>query len=186
MSNLAEFVSSLLDIKSGTVIDRGKELRAEGFIGVGRQGTVGAQMTSRDATNLMLACVIEHKRGESVAANVKRVRELPGDGESMELPSGFTRGLEFYNAPTAGTAIEALLDDMRSGRIADWSNHEHYTFSVTLESRGDTVFIALTKDKRHALCGFGKRRPQMVERQVTINASLIMRLAEALGPPDKT
>lgn len=177
MPELAQFISSALDIKSGTVIDRAKELRAAGLLSVGKQGTTGAQMTSRDAVNLLLANLLDKNYGESVADNVKRVRDLRNDEQPKSDPPGFVPNLPFFHAATAGDAIDASLDAARSRPLTKWD----CSFNVTVESRGDSVLIDISKERNHAICGFGRDRPRLVERRTTITFGLLLRLACELG-----
>jgi hypothetical protein len=177
MPELAEFLGSALGVKPGTVIDRAKELRAAGLLSVGKQGTTGAQMTSRDAVNLLLANLLDKNYGESVADNVKRVRELRNDDQPKSDPAGFVPDLRFFHAATAGDAIDASLDAARSRPLTEWECR----FNVTVESRGDSVLIDLSREQSHAICGFGQDRPRLVERRTTITFGLLLRLACALG-----
>jgi hypothetical protein len=177
VDQLAEFLSKPLGVKPGTVIDRAKELRAAGLLSVGKQGTAGAQMTSRDAVNLLLANLLDKNYGESVADNVKRVRDLRNDEHMKSDPAGFVPDLPFFHAATAGDAIDASLDAARSRPLTKWD----CSFNVTVESRGDSVLIDISKERSTAVCGFGQDRPRWIERRTTITFGLLLRLACELG-----
>lgn len=192
-SELAEFIADTLNLPCGTVLDRAKALRAAGLLSKGRQGPDrGAAMTSTDAINVLLAAVLEHKRGDDVASNVRRARMLPAAGETLAIPGGFAIGLAVFEAPAAGTALDALLDDLRTARFATWAGGESYRLTVAIENRGDLVFLALDKPKRDeldvrsAMHAFAApdRRPPAVERQTTISGEIFAKLAAALGPPN--
>jgi hypothetical protein len=192
MLDLAEFLSTALEIKLGTVADRAKELRAAGLLSVGKQGTAGARMTDRDAINLLLANLIEHQRGDSVAENVKRACGLYHNDRPLIVPADFTRDLPFFRGVTAGEGLELLLEDFRAGRIEAWAAGEPYELKISFDARGDSVVFSLSKSKqetvRSALAGYTRRRPakrrRFVDRQVTIDGKVFEDLAEALGPPD--
>jgi hypothetical protein len=188
MPDLAEFLSAALGIKPGTAIDRAKELRAAGLLSVGKQGTAGARMTSPDAVNLLLANLIEHQRGDSVAENVKRVCALYHNERPIAVPADFTRELPFFRGVTAGEGLERLLEDFRAGRIKVWAAGEPYELKISFDTRGDSVFFSLSSGDdiaiaRYARQGHAERR-RSVERQVTIDGKVFEDLAEALGPPE--
>jgi hypothetical protein len=93
--------------KTGTIIDRA--LRAAGPLSVGKQGTAGARMTTRDAVNLLLANLIERQRGESVVDNVRRVRDLRHDEHPMSVPADYSSNLPFFHAVTAGESLRNAI-----------------------------------------------------------------------------
>jgi hypothetical protein len=196
-SNLISFLSNdpdafgrpkgtvAFNIPPGTVAERAKALSAAGMLSVGKQGPhgLGARMSIRDAVNLTLACMLEHQRNESVAENVKRVRDLRSDGKPSSSPPGFVPDLPFFTADTAGAAIESLWDSAGTGHIIRWANRERLGFNVTVESRGESVVLDLTHKHIVAVCEFGERRLHSVERETRITFGFIMRLASALGLP---
>ena len=190
---LAAFIGDNFDIPTGSVLDRAKPLRdAELLSKNGHGPRSGARMTNADAVNSILANVLDHKRGENIATAVRRVRALRPDESLSELPIGFSRGLACFEARSAGTALDALLADIRTGRLATWANGERYELQVTLDSRGQSVLFSLTKPQRHALDyrsaiqGFATpaflNRTKLVERTITIGGDVFLKLAAALGP----
>jgi hypothetical protein len=194
-TDLANFLSAALEIPTGTVLDRAKTLRASDLLTCGKQGRFArANLTSADAVNSLIANTIDRQRGESVADAVQRVRALRPDSPPLELPQGLTRGLSFFHADNAGAALESLIDDMRSGRLAEWAAGEPYTLAVTFDARGASVFASLDLPKRYeldfrnAICGFAQpgfaERVRQVERNITVGGDVFERLADALGPPD--
>ena len=191
-SELAEFIADTLDLPCGTVLDRAKALRAAGLLSKGRQGPDrGAAMTSADAINLLLANVLDHKRGDSAATAVHRVRALQAQGAALVMPEAFAKGLAAFETHWAGAALDCLLDDLRTARFAAWAGGESYRLTVAIENRGDLVFFALDKPKRDemdvrsAMHAFAApdRRPPLIERQTTIEGEIFRQLAAALGPP---
>lgn len=192
---LTAFLSDTLEIPLGTVGDRLKALRHAGMLTVGTQGPGrGARMDSGDAVNGLLACILEHRRGESVADNVQRAcsllvqRDIP-----LELPRGFTAPLGFFGLRRFGPSLAEMLDTMRSGQFATWAAGEPYSLTVAIEARGMSGYVALNKEAiseynlRIANASYGKLPPEhqrRVSRSTTISGSVFNELAEALGPPE--
>jgi hypothetical protein len=186
---LASFLSNTLQIKTGTVLDYGKLLRAADLLNKGNRGRyAGARMTTSDAINWLIALVLDHQRGDDVAGNVRRVRGLSHDEPPTILPPGFTTGLTGFNAATAGKALENLLDDIRAGRMDSWAAGEKYKLAASFESRGQSVFLSIQRDNQRGIQsftapGYAKRSQALIERNVTIYHELFLQLAEKLGPP---
>jgi hypothetical protein len=193
--DLATLLSDILQIKPSLVLDRAKILRAAGLLSKKGHGPrSGARMTDADATNSVLANVLERQRAENFASAVRRVRGLRPDEPLVELPAGFTHGLTFFDARNAGTALDSLLADLRTGRLATWAAGENYKLNVTIESRGASVFFSLRKPQRHELDfrsavhgyakpGFRDRSFSGVERNVTVHGDVFQKIAEALDQP---
>jgi hypothetical protein len=194
--DLAEFIGSTFGIRTGTVLDRAKPLRAATPPLLSKNGhgpRAGARMTNADAVNSILANALDHPRGDDLANSVRRVRQLKPDEPLVELPAGFTQGLTFFQARNAGSALESLLADIRSDRLSTWAAGESYVLAVTLDSRGASVFFSLNKPKRssldfrNAVHGFAKpgfsQRVRVVERNITVGGDVFLQLAEKLGPP---
>jgi|HubBroStandDraft_4_1064222.scaffolds.fasta_scaffold23088_2 hypothetical protein len=193
LPDLADFVSSALEIPNGTAVDRAKVLRGAGLLSVGKQGPHGhgARMTNTDAINLLLANILDHKRGASVADNVQRVRDLPSTTGLVEMPHGFTRGLTLFDADTAGDALDGILNDIRTGRLNAWAAGERWNATVTLDTCGARLFVSIgkpdkrnTHDLREAMHAFAlpgeNERKRLVDRSVTIAGEVFLQLAEAL------
>jgi hypothetical protein len=192
-TELSEFLSKALDIKRGTVVHYAKTLREAALLTRGKQGRyAGAEMTPSDAINLTLALLLEHGRGECIASNVKRARELPVE-KLTQLPPVLGDRLTCLSAATAGEAFDALIDDIRSERIGAWSAGEDLKLSVTMEARGHSVIFSLSAEqgsdlRRAAMLIFAKQgndesRPRFMERNITINRALFVLLAAKLGAP---
>jgi hypothetical protein len=149
-------------------------------------------MTSSDTVNLLLALALDHQRGDNVAYNVRRVRNLPRE-QGFQLPAGFTTSLIFFESPTAGNALDGIFDDLRNGLFAAWTNDEKWDLKLSVDVRGQYVTVTLSKEKRHAtdvrnaIVSFGRpdndRTRQLVERQTIIRGELIADIAAKLGPP---
>jgi len=188
-TELTPLIGNIVESKPGTAADRAKSLRASGLLSRGKQGPYGgAHMTDTDAVNLLLANLLDHARGESVAANVARVRRLPtDDGPALEIPSGLTHGLECFLATQAGPALDALLADIRSGRFAAWIAGDSYELRVTIDSGGGSVFISLVKPERRerAIYGFAsaerRKRKQLIQRSITIDGNAFVQIATQMG-----
>jgi len=183
-----DLLNRILDVPIGTILDYGKALRSEGLLrkaGHGPRG--GVHLSSGDATNWLLALALDHRRGECIAENVRRVRGLYHNEPPIELPAGLTLGLTFFRAATAGEAIERLLDDIRTGRLTTWAANEPYKLDVAVESRGRFVSCALRRTQQRAdaissyrLPGFAKERC-LVQRQVTLDCEVFEQIARKLG-----
>jgi hypothetical protein len=187
---LARFEAGILGGNAGTVLERGKALRASGQVskrikGAGR----GARMTSRDAVNLFLACALDHRYGTNPAEAVRQVRELEFDPESIRLiPLG---GLTCWGARTAGEALENLIDDYRTGRVAIWAKGEKVEVKVMIDLRGLAVFIYLTKPDRDAIEGKHAvadytvsgylQNPLPLKRQMEVDGTIFEKFAKILG-----
>lgn len=192
-NELAHFYGSALEIAPRTIIHRHDHLREADLFVVGKQGPGrGGQVNNTDAINSLLANILNLRRGECTATAVRRVRALRPDEPLIELPAGLTSGLTCFKHETAGAALDALIADMRTGRLAEWAAGETYTLAVTLDSRGASAFISLRKpqrwelDFRSAVRGFAepgfRNRSCLVERNVTVNGDVFLQLAEKLGP----
>ncbi len=194
---LESFLADTLQIPLGTAHHYAKDLRAAKILSVGKQGPYGgAVMTETDCVNALLAGVIDHKYGgDGVAENVRSMRKLPAEKGPVQWPANFTNGLTCFGADNAGAALESILRDIRHERLAMWAAGDPWRLSVTIESRGGSVFVSLTKtamrhetDTRSAIHGFARpgydNRPRLVERNVTIGGDVFLQLAAKLGPPD--
>src|SRR5262245_21082539 len=142
-TELSHFLGDTLDIKEGTVTHYAKSLREAALLTKGKQGRyAGAVMTNSDVANLALALVLDHRRGESIAANVRKARKLPLE-KLILLPPALGPDISCFSATTAGAALDALVDDFRHGRVIAWAADEEWELSVTIEARGRSVIIAL-------------------------------------------
>jgi hypothetical protein len=186
----AENLSRTLERPVGTVLDYAKALRSEGLITKAGHGASGAQVTTAGAVSWMLALILEHRRGESIADNVRRARGLVHDNQTIERPAGFHNGLTFWNAPDAGTALGALVDDIRSGRLSEWAADEPFLLKCDVQSRMNNMLFTIMIPERipdgfGGMCGFGfKDTVGPMERYVTLNRSFFFRLADWLGRLD--
>jgi hypothetical protein len=154
---LSDHIGRQLEIPPGTVADRGKALRAADMLTVGVQGPGrGADMTARDAVNLVLANVLDHRRGDDVAAKVQHLRATPilapmfteagraiGDGRRIARFAGV---LGFTLAETLGDALDALVRDMQTGAFAKWAGDELYHLTLELVSDG---YAQIYLDRAH-------------------------------------
>jgi hypothetical protein len=190
----AEMLGSDLSLTQTTMLRLAKKLRAGKLFSRGRQGPGSVPLTSRDAVSLLLVGVLDHRYGTDFAADVRHVRSLPVD-KLIERPRGFTKPLTFARAATAGEALDAIIDDMRIGRWAMWCAGKACDLCVALDASGKSVTFTLSAPKRtktdsgNAILTFNgpdfAKRPKAVERQVSIPGEVLLRLATALGPPEK-
>src|SRR5947207_443422 len=119
LAQLAAHLSPPFCTPVGTIVDAAKALRRGAMLSVGRQGPYsGARMSNTDVVNLLLALVIDHKRGDSIAENVQRVRDAPLEHDSRLFVPTFAEKLALAGAKTLGAALDGMLDDMRRGRYA--------------------------------------------------------------------
>ena len=103
----AQNLGETLETPAGTCLDYARPLRAAGMLSKsGRGPRSGAHMTTHDAVNWTLALILDHRRGESIAENVRRFRQLLPDNRPIEKPTGFDTGLTFFSAPNAGAALD--------------------------------------------------------------------------------
>jgi hypothetical protein len=184
---LARFEAGILGENVGTVLERGKALRASGHVAKGTQGAGhGARMTSRDAVNLLLATALDHRYGTDPADAVRQIRNLEFDPGSARLIS--LGDLTCWGAPTAGEALENLIDDYQSARVAIWAKGEKIEIRVTIDLRGLAVSIFLARPHRdvmqHAIANYAVggyfQNPVPLKRQMEIDGTIFEKLAKLL------
>jgi hypothetical protein len=189
---LTDFYSDTLQIARGTVAAMIVELQRDGCFSRGTRGrNSGVDLTEMDCSNLLLALTLDVPRGKSVVPLVRRVRQLVHDERPLALPTDFALGLNCFAKATAGTALDYIIADFRSGAFDRWAAGENFTLSVGIDSRGSSVFVSAWKPKRdpmeirNVVAGFGQRLPDdqrpLVERQVTVRGEWFRQLAEKLG-----
>lgn len=198
---LAHHLSMTFDRKIGTVLEFAKSLRPAGLLSSnGRGPTASARMSAPDFVNWTLALLVEHKRGESIAANVQRVRALPLEAVT-QMGRSHTERLKYLNARTFGDALDALIVDMQSGRFEDFNADPGWqpaTLNVMLDSQHDNANVSLWRHsgpignerlpEQHSLF-FNKTGPASypIFRQVNLTDAIFRDAAIALGPagPDE-
>jgi hypothetical protein len=172
-----QLLAFIIDTSAATLNTKARSLRTAGMFTRGTQGE-SVPLNNRDAVNLMLAGLIDQKYGSGHSAAVKRARALPRD-ELIEVPAGFTQPLAFASATDAGTALDSLLEDVRTGRIA-------CDLSVTLDAAGRSVTFAVSSpDGGNAILTYNEpswaKRPKGIDRQVTVHLPVLQSIGRALG-----
>ncbi|MBI5128949.1 MAG: hypothetical protein HZA66_05875 [Rhodopseudomonas palustris] len=133
------------------------------------RGLSAAEVTESDATNLLLASVLEFARGADVAAEVRRVRELPlvgqhyakggypdPDADAMHALQ-FLAGLSIFGGSQAGEALDSIFADMRSGAFEKWSEGVPIDVIVNYHAPNDRlmVFIDRPHFRRGVMLSYG-------------------------------
>lgn len=199
LPELSDFLTDPLRVPTGTIADRAKALRAAGMMSKGLQGpNRGAVMTNSDAVNLLLVNLVDHRRGDDVARTVKTLRDLPfvessviGDeGASAGQAGGFLFDLSFMTAQTFGSALDALLADLRSGEFSRLEKTgSPLRVSVTIDADNRDCFLMLSRERAIDAMGSWTYRQTaephkaLVFKQVHTGDVLLRQLAKALGPP---
>lgn len=195
---LTDFYSDTLLIARGTVAATVVELQRDGDFSRGTRGrNSGADVTEMDCINLLLALTLDVPRGKSVVPIVRGVRRLMHDEMPIALPPDFASELQCFVKVTAGIALESVIADFRFGTFDKWAAGESFEFSVSIDSRGASVFLSASKPKRNndpldfrnIIAGYGQRLPDaqrpLIERHVTLRGGWFRQIAERLGPrPD--
>jgi len=188
---LVDYLSRSLDTPANSIQSRLKPLRAAQMLSKhGRGPNAGARMTSRDAVIATWANALEIRRGANVGATVREAFNQPEFHKYSIPDDDLMIGLKCVTASFAGTCLEWLLDDVRSGRMAKWAKGEKVSVSAILESRGRalTVFLSLP-DGGHfrvrsiSLCYGVPKIKEPAVRKIEFHTEFFTELAKALGPP---
>jgi hypothetical protein len=197
---LIKFTADILDRKPGTVSDRITALQDNGLISKGTRGRFGgADMTERDGVNAILAVVLDHPRGECVAASVARIRSLPltyvkysplagdSDEDSARSAFQFVRGLSIRPITTLGEALDGLVSDMRTGAFDAWAAGQSPDMAIDFHDTERNVVLIIDRwqSNNSAVFQFAgpQGKPACTERIVRIRRPAFQGLANALGPP---
>lgn len=185
------FLSSTFERPVGTVADYVADLQANNLFSRGMRGRYGgADLTDTDIINGMLAIAIDHPRGDTPSESVKRARALKLDKEPTVLTPGFTKGLKCFHSATAGEALDNLIFDLRNWHFALWSHGDPWALTVSLDSKGEDLYITLSKTERqeHAAQTFTSpafaSRQHLVDRRVVIDGKVFEHFAKAIGHTD--
>ena len=140
---------------------------------------------------LLLACIAgSHRYGADPAASVQCVRSIPFRDKTV-LVDGFADELAFTRASTFGAALDALVNDMRSGA---WERFElafpvPRTVGIRVDFDNLDAGIMLSGKLSEYGAGDwffrgGPPHVQQIWRHTMIAESVFQQLAEALsGPP---
>jgi hypothetical protein len=192
LPELADVLGAIVNVPAGTLLRQARPLRKAGLLTKGKRGgNEPAAMSSRDAVNLILVSLIDHRYATLFADDVQRVRDLPLD-KLLEFPPGYAVPLRFASARTAGEALDAIVDDMRCVSWQKFCDGKKTRLTVTCDTAGRTLFISLIAEpepgsnftstqvsfnhQARSACERG------IERNVTIPGEVLSRLAAALGP----
>jgi len=188
--DLAELIGQITSTPVGTVTGRVRALRAGRALTLGGRGRFGvAEMASADASTLLLATVADHPYGSDPAANVRRVRSIPLRDKTV-IVEKFADELAFTRTATFGAALDALIEDMRSGAWARFENAlpSPVNLGVRIDFENLDAGILLSRERSTWGAGdwfFRDDAPhtQRIFRHTMIRGSVFQELAEALGPP---
>lgn len=192
LTELVPEIAALVEENASTAMVRVKQLRAEDMIARGVRGPGrGAQMRARDAVNIFLACILEHRYGVNVVEIVRLYRDLEFNPKSRQMMP--LDGLTCWGVRTAGEALENLIDDYATGRIIAWAAGEEIKIKVIIDLRGAAIFIFFDRPKRdvmrgryacadYAESGYQQTR-QPVKRILEVSGKIFEKIAMALGPP---
>jgi hypothetical protein len=175
----------------GTVVERFRTLQQNGFAEKEGRGIHAAARTSAStAVNGILAEAISHRRGDDVAANVRRARNLRLC-DAVVLPPGFPEdSITVQTAKSAGKGLEQFLLDWRPDSFLDEMSRTHdVRSSAHLSDDGASVLISIDVRKNPAsqllhagVWTFGPKleKAPLVKRSVTIDGTLFRDLARSL------
>lgn len=189
------FLATLTNKKVGTVADRAKALRATGMFDRGVQGPGrGAHVSTIGAINLLLASVIDPRRGDDVAANVERMRSTPLAEGHHRFPrlTQPTDTLSFIQAQNLGAMLDALVNDIRSGEFAAFEklHPQRLQISFNMDWINEDASLSVTRVRMIEGMGswfFNAHEPHQanVWYHVSARETVFLEIAEKLGPlPD--
>jgi hypothetical protein len=163
----------------------------------------GEALTTSGAVNWILASALGF-RPANAAREVKDMctREVStvlyiNDVKSTDAESNarhiaeYTRGLKFMFNAYFGDALDALVDDMRSGAFATWKATRPES-TVTIEFNGADyiqIYLHSPQGRGAVVLGYGwvaaPKDRASVQRIVRLDGTIFEDLARVLGPPQQ-
>jgi hypothetical protein len=169
------------------------DLMRGGLIREGRHGTAALQWTSTEAANLLIA-LASGAALVTLAANVRAIRELPVLG-SISEDYGDLDGMTWPSATTFGPALDALIDDHRTGQFAQFragGKLDYAMIGVDFVNGGRRAALRVLGHRLDCTRAYGAELDPAacltVERKIQSNifpnqTPIFERLAEALNSP---
>jgi hypothetical protein len=197
--SLVACVADLADCPPKTAAGKISTLQGKNLISKGTRGRYGGvEMVESDGVNALLAVVLNHPRGECVAASVARIRALPLSlakynplvdaslEDGVRAAFQFTRGLSIRPVTTLGDVLDGLVADMRSGAFDAWAAEQTPDMVIDFHDAGRNVVLIIDRWQSNNSVVFGfdgpPGKPTCTERIVRIRRPAFQGLANALGP----
>jgi hypothetical protein len=150
-------------------------------------------MSVTDAANALLGCVLDHKRGDDVAANVRAFRDLPlSDSFNCGVESargGFHFDIPFMKSATFGEALDGVMLDIQNGDFARLEGAgSALNLNLSLDSVNRDAHLTMSRARASDaaaywhFCLTADPHTKPVWKQVHMNGTVIRKLAEALRP----
>lgn len=201
---LQSLLSGWVNVPLPTLDMRARSLRAAGMLTTKGRGLSAAEVTESDATNLLLVAVLVFERGADIAAEVRRVREMPLIGQhyasgSYPDPTAtesntadalhFLAGLSICECTQAGEALDSIFADMRSGEFGAWAQGVPVDVIVNYHAPNDriSVFIDRPDFRKGVLLSYGNALDVVspVERVTTIRRIVFSDIAAKMDMENK-
>jgi hypothetical protein len=188
-------------IPFGTVHDTAKQLSKGGVMPPAKRGRGSIGYDSAMTVSLLLATLLAPTASRAVDT-VQRLRAQPLTSAHYNVtvatspPGGRVRaafeavkplGITWAENYTVGSFLDRVLDSIRSGAFADWSDGSGEVV-IDFFGGGRSTMISFDRfETRSELAGFSFEvdklaTPPPVERTVRVNCAMLKRLAETLGP----
>lgn len=205
--DLAKRLVKLLGKPAATVDLYGRYCRDGELISKsGRGPRSAAHMTSLDATNWLFSLAIEHERGGDFLRETKRVLStrllsatyFGSSTKSMSIEDNarcafqFLQGLAVADPGnlTAGAAMAALIDDMRSGAFDRWAEDVIVEVTADFHASDGRILLMFSRPQFGLstvlmFARASKDKPVTTEKIFRVHQPVFQGLADVLGatPP---
>lgn len=203
--DLAKRLVKLLGKPAATVDLYGRYCRDGDLISKsGRGPRSAARMTSVDATNWLFALAVEHERGGDFLRETKRALStrllsatyFGSSTEGMSIKDNARCAFQFLHGlavadphHTAGVAIAALIDDMRSGAFDKWAEGVIVEVTADFHASDGSILLMFSRPQfgLSTVLTFAraKAKPATTEKIFRVHQPVFQGLADVLGatPP---
>jgi hypothetical protein len=192
-SAFSDIFNRLLGIPVSTSMTYLQRLREdETVFRRGKQGAGALEPTTTEIANWLIALCATPSTGRKAPdalATVRIVRSAPRLVD-MYVPPGASythhaNGLAIEAAQNFGEAVDALIDDMRSGRYAEWLGSDiDAASSIRFFDHGGRVFVSLRARQPESFLVFRNDDvfgPPGLTYTTELNIFVLQRIAEAMG-----
>lgn len=201
--DLAKRLVKLLDKPAPTVDLYGRYCRDGELVSKsGRGPRSAAHMTSIDATNWLFSLAIEHERGGDFLRETKRAlgtrllsaTYFGSSAKGMSLEDNAKSAFQFLGGLkvavpanlTAGAAIAALIDDMRSGAFDRWAEGVIVEVTADFHASDGRILLMFSRPQFgvSAVLMFArasKKKPVTTEKIYRVHQPVFQGLADVLG-----
>ncbi|MCF8475740.1 MAG: hypothetical protein K9G60_01825 [Pseudolabrys sp.] len=156
----------------------------------GEVGKRNLHLTTSEAVTWVIAQALAPKiTAGNETADYWRSLHVSTIGTRPEKDRSLLDGCGLRGSRSLGEALDALVDDMRSGAFRQWCDREPEAVTLTVEFHSEgyaQIFIDRTGADRALFFGFGPPDASSlaVKRITRLDGALFESLAELLGPLD--